>query len=81
LKNLFAYNKQFKPRDLNIKANLKPFYPDYIQALGSVDEFIKIPRPDDQFNNLGLKVQHNYIVFYIFSPFTKSDYENKILVI
>jgi intraflagellar transport protein 46 len=56
LKNLYAYIRQFKPRDINIRTNLKPFYPDYIQALGSVDEFIKVSRPDGQFNNLGLKV-------------------------
>ncbi|KAG0559769.1 hypothetical protein KC19_10G128000 [Ceratodon purpureus] len=56
LKNLFNYTEQFKPQDIHIGTSLKPFYPDYIPALGYVDEFIKVPRPNGEFDGLGLKV-------------------------
>ncbi|KAH7278470.1 hypothetical protein KP509_38G042700 [Ceratopteris richardii] len=37
-------------------AALRPFIPDYIPAVGAVDEFIKVPRPDGIPDYLGLKV-------------------------
>jgi intraflagellar transport protein 46 len=63
LENLFAYIEQFKPRDIHIGTQLKPFCPEYILALGYVDEFIKVPRPDGELDYLGLKVKksHYYI--------------------
>lgn len=33
---------------------MKPFIPEYIPAVGEVDAFIKIPRPDESVENLGL---------------------------
>ncbi|CAD8206685.1 unnamed protein product [Paramecium pentaurelia] len=35
-------------------AKLKPFIPDYVPAIGEVDAFIKMPRPDGQPETLGL---------------------------
>lgn len=35
---------------------MKPFIPDYIAAVGDVDEFLKPPRPDGQKETLGLHV-------------------------
>ena len=33
---------------------LKPFIPDFIPAVGDIDAFITVPRPDGQVNKLGL---------------------------
>lgn len=35
---------------------LKPFILDYIPSVGDIDAFIKVPRPDDVEDNLGLVV-------------------------
>ena len=35
---------------------LKPFIPDYIPAVGDIDAFIKIPRPDGVADTLGLTI-------------------------
>ncbi|KAI5057460.1 hypothetical protein GOP47_0027475 [Adiantum capillus-veneris] len=56
VKNLFQFVACYKPREVEIEAILKPFIPDYIPAVGAVDEFIKVPRPDGIPDYLGLKV-------------------------
>jgi len=33
---------------------MRPFIPDYIPAVGDIDPFIKVPRPDGKADNLGL---------------------------
>ncbi len=62
--------------NIKIGTNLKPFLPNYIQALGSVDEFIKVSRPDGQFNNLGLKVGYSNCFLYQQSIYS---FNNQIL--
>jgi intraflagellar transport protein 46 len=44
---------------LELDAKLKPFIPEYIPAVGEVDAFLKMPRPDGQKEELGLKVMVN----------------------
>lgn len=44
----------FIPLDIDIKTELKPFVPDFIPAVGEVDAFLKIPRPDNREEHLGL---------------------------
>jgi len=39
-----------------LDTKLKPFIPEYIPAVGDLDPFLKIPRPDGQPDYLGLKV-------------------------
>lgn len=39
-----------------INTELKPFIPEYIPAVGEVDAFLKLPRPDGDMENLGLSV-------------------------
>jgi intraflagellar transport protein 46 len=39
-----------------LETKLKAFIPDYIPAIGEVDAFIKMPRPDGQPETLGLFV-------------------------
>lgn len=33
---------------VDIDSKLKAFVPDYIPAIGEVDAFLKMPRPDDK---------------------------------
>lgn len=39
-----------------IDTELKPFIPEYIPAVGEVDAFLKIPRPDGDVEKLGLAI-------------------------
>jgi intraflagellar transport protein 46 len=45
----------------DIDTKLKAFIPDYIPAVGEVDAFLKMPRPDGQPEVLGLNILVNYI--------------------
>lgn len=56
LSELFAYVGRYRPEKRQLPCELKPFIPDYIAAMGDVDEFLKPPRPDGRFEPLGLKV-------------------------
>lgn len=54
-KALFDYITRFKPVTLEMETKLKAFIPEYIPAVGEVDAFLKIPKPDgSQTENLGL---------------------------
>jgi intraflagellar transport protein 46 len=39
---------------MELEAKLRPFIPEYIPAIGEVDAFLKMPRPDNQPETLGL---------------------------
>lgn len=41
---------------IELDSKLKAFIPDYIPAVGEVDAFLKMPRPDTQTEVLGLAV-------------------------
>ena len=41
---------------MEIDAKLKAFIPDFIPAIGEVDAFLKMPRPDGKPETLGLNV-------------------------
>ena len=56
VKELFQYIGRYKPEKRELPTELKPFIPDYIAAMGDVDEFLKPPRPDGAFEPLGLAV-------------------------
>jgi intraflagellar transport protein 46 len=56
VQDLFKYIGRYRPASIELEAHLKPFIPDFIPALGSIDEFIKVPRPDGRPDWLGLKV-------------------------
>ncbi|CAD7701789.1 unnamed protein product [Ostreobium quekettii] len=47
---------RYKPPSTDLDTKLKPFIPDFIPAIGDIDEFIKVPRPDGRPDYLGLKV-------------------------
>jgi intraflagellar transport protein 46 len=44
----------YKPQIKTLKPKLKPFIQDYVPAVGEVDAFLKVPRPDGSKENLGL---------------------------
>mmetsp|Transcript_863 Transcript_863/g.3110 ORF Transcript_863/g.3110 Transcript_863/m.3110 type:complete len:371 (-) Transcript_863:170-1282(-) len=56
IQELFQYINRYKPANHQLETKLKPFIPDYIPAVGDIDEFIKVPRPDGKADDLGLKV-------------------------
>lgn len=41
---MFQYVLQYKPEVLQLETPLKPFIPDYVPAVGDIDEFIKVGR-------------------------------------
>eukprot|EP01116_Phalansterium_solitarium_P021623 TRINITY_DN679_c0_g1_i3.p1 TRINITY_DN679_c0_g1~~TRINITY_DN679_c0_g1_i3.p1 ORF type:complete len:347 (-),score=125.89 TRINITY_DN679_c0_g1_i3:326-1366(-) len=56
IKELFDFIDKFKPADIELQTTLKPFIPEYIPAVGDIDAFLKILRPDDKPEMLGLTV-------------------------
>ena len=40
-------SKDLRLENINIKPHLQPFTVDFIPAIGDIDAFIKIPRPDE----------------------------------
>ena len=51
---LFQYISRYQPHEIELETRLKPFIPDYIPAVGEVDAFLKVPRPDGVDEVLGL---------------------------
>lgn len=56
IRGLFKYITSYKAHDIKLETVLKPFIPDYMPALGSIDSFIKPARPDGKEEELGLTV-------------------------
>jgi len=54
IKELFQYITRYKPHNIELETKMRPFIPDYIPAVGDIDPFIKVPRPDGKADNLGL---------------------------
>ncbi|VDK47052.1 unnamed protein product [Gongylonema pulchrum] len=48
-KELLGYIEAYTAETVHIETLIKPFLLDYIPAVGDVDAFIKIPRPDEVF--------------------------------
>ena len=46
---------RYTPQNIELEYKLEPFIPDYIPAVGDIDAFLKIPRPDGKEDGLGLK--------------------------
>jgi intraflagellar transport protein 46 len=55
IKDLFQYIERYRAQPMELETSLKCFIPDYIPAIGEMDAFIKIPRPDGKEDELGLK--------------------------
>jgi len=56
IKELFKYIDKFQPQDIVLETKLKPFIPEYVPAIGDIDAFLKVPRPDGKEDSLGLIV-------------------------
>jgi len=56
IRELFQYIGRYDPPPSDVPTPLKPFVPDYIPAIGDIDEFVKVPRPDGRPDELGLRV-------------------------
>lgn len=70
LEELFQYTERFKPQSISLDTKLKPFIPDYFPAVGDVDEFLKVPRPDGMlqgcFLSFGFSLASLISVFFFF---------------
>ncbi|XP_008322863.1 intraflagellar transport protein 46 homolog isoform X1 [Cynoglossus semilaevis] len=56
IKELFQYIIRYTPQVIELDHSLKPFIPDFIPAVGDIDAFLKVPRPDNKPDGLGLMV-------------------------
>ncbi|XP_074479803.1 intraflagellar transport protein 46 homolog [Sebastes fasciatus] len=56
IRELFQYITRYSPQSLELDHSLKPFIPDFIPAVGDIDAFLKVPRPDGKADSLGLLV-------------------------
>uniref|UniRef100_A0A1A8DWX2 Intraflagellar transport protein 46 homolog n=1 Tax=Nothobranchius kadleci TaxID=1051664 RepID=A0A1A8DWX2_NOTKA len=56
IKELFQYITRYTPQTVDLEHSLKPFIPDFIPAVGDIDAFLKVPRPDGKPDELGLMV-------------------------
>ena len=60
VKDLFQHIDRYKPQQIELYTHLKPFIPEFIPAVGDIDAFVKVPRPDnavlDAQNQLGLGI-------------------------
>ncbi|CAB1440190.1 unnamed protein product [Pleuronectes platessa] len=54
VKELFQYITRYTPQSIELDHSLKPFIPDFIPAVGDIDAFLKVPRPDGVTDALGL---------------------------
>jgi intraflagellar transport protein 46 len=42
------YSNRYKPVTIELDTKLRPFIPEYIPAVGEVDAFLKMDRPDNK---------------------------------
>lgn len=56
VRELFQYIERYKAVEVELPTTLKCFIPEYIPSIGEMDAFVKVPRPDNKDDDLGLKV-------------------------
>ncbi|XP_014217668.1 intraflagellar transport protein 46 homolog [Copidosoma floridanum] len=56
VKELFQNITRYTPQKMDLQYKLIPLIPDYIPAVGDIDAFLKVPRPDEAPDKLGLAV-------------------------
>lgn len=47
---------RYTPQKIDLDFKLRPFVPDFIPAVGDIDAFLKVQRPDAKADGVGLKV-------------------------
>lgn len=60
IKDLFQYIGRYKPQEVELETTLRCFIPDFIPAVGEMDAFVKVPPPDGQPDDLGLKARTGF---------------------
>ncbi|CAM9113014.1 unnamed protein product [Scytosiphon promiscuus] len=56
IKDLFQYIGRYKAHEGDLDTSLRCFVPDFIPAVGDMDAFLKVPRPDNVPDELGFRV-------------------------
>eukprot|EP00111_Clytia_hemisphaerica_P023319 TCONS_00068625-protein len=56
IRELFQYITRYTPQSIDLDYKMKPFIPDYIPAVGDIDAFLKVMRPDGKAETLGLQI-------------------------
>lgn len=56
LASIFNLITNFQPEIVDLSVHWKPFVPDLVPAIGAIDAFIKVPRPDGEMDDLGLVI-------------------------
>lgn len=56
VRELFDYIGRYKPQHIDLETKFKPFIPDYIPAVGEVDAFLKMKKPNGEDEDLGITV-------------------------
>jgi intraflagellar transport protein 46 len=56
LKELFRHVTLYTPQSIELETQLRPFIPEYIPAIGDIDAFLKVSRPDGKTESAGLVV-------------------------
>ncbi|OHT03502.1 Intraflagellar transport protein 46 [Tritrichomonas foetus] len=56
LSSLFSLISNFQPNPVEMTVHWKPFLPELVPAIGTIDAFIKVPRPDSEIDDLGLVI-------------------------
>lgn len=58
IKELFGFITRYTPQTVELDQELRPFVPELIPAVGDIDAFLKVPRPDGRADSvqLGLRV-------------------------
>ena len=56
IKELFTFIRRYQPTNIDLDTKLKCFIPNFIPSVGDIDAFIKVPRPDQKPDGLGLLV-------------------------
>ncbi|XP_021925353.1 intraflagellar transport protein 46 homolog isoform X2 [Zootermopsis nevadensis] len=56
VKDLFQNITRYTPQNIELDYKLRPFIPDFIPAVGDIDAFLKISRPDGKSDSIGLTV-------------------------
>lgn len=55
IKDLFQYIGRYKAHQVDLDTSFRCFVPDFIPAVGDMDAFLKVPRPDNSLDELGFK--------------------------
>jgi intraflagellar transport protein 46 len=56
LAGIFSLISKFAPAPIELSPHCKPFLPALVPAIGAIDAFVKVPRPDGEPDALGLTI-------------------------